>query len=76
MCNIAQNCSPYASCIQVGDIYQCECFEGFIGDGYNCIQNNLEPYPSNSLDPNYDLYPPYPDYGQIPFDPNSLPEVI
>ena len=39
-CEVAANCSPYATCSynQVLNIHECKCLPGFEGDGYNCIR--------------------------------------
>lgn len=38
-CDIADNCSPYGSCLfdPEGEVYYCACNPGFSGDGYDCV---------------------------------------
>ena len=36
-CNeITHTCSDNATCINIAGFYECECFNGFIGNGFNC----------------------------------------
>ena len=30
-------CSDNATCINTAGSYECECFDGFIGNGFNCF---------------------------------------
>ena len=36
-------CSDNAVCINTAGSYECECFDGFTGDGFNCSGNDNEP---------------------------------
>lgn len=42
-CNVENNCDPNASCEfnQYYQTYACVCSDGFAGDGYNCIENEI-----------------------------------
>ena len=31
-----ENCDPNASCVEVEGGYECQCDEGFTGNGFNC----------------------------------------
>ena len=76
-CNVRNNCSPYATCEQVGDTYECRCLEGFTGDGLNCHQDSYDPAQGgyNPYDPTHGGYNPYDHlgggYGQNP-ESNSI----
>ena len=39
-CEVAANCSPYATCTfdEERKTHHCKCLPGFEGDGYNCIR--------------------------------------
>jgi len=37
-CNDTSNmCSEYASCINLMGSFECQCYEGYAGDGFHCI---------------------------------------
>lgn len=67
---ICDECSPYASCIFAESInsYQCQCLTGYVGNGYNCVQDVPAPSSSDNVASIQSTTP----VAYVPHSPSSL----
>ncbi|XP_071833113.1 uncharacterized protein [Apostichopus japonicus] len=53
----SNNCHTNAVCLPDADSYRCQCFEGFVGDGFSCAEEIIDPCQENACDENAECSP-------------------